>query len=241
VRVSWAKLSFPKVFGRVIEFFGWRLLLGLIAAFVSVISFLWLADEVFEGSTRYFDDRIRESIHQISGPVLTGLMLFITALGSAPVLVPLGICLAVVFFLLRWKRALALFAVTMAGELILEHVLKTIFQRVRPEAFFDYPLPPSYSFPSGHALASFCFYGILAWLITARLKNNILKFVIWALAVVLVFLIGTSRVYLGVHYPSDVIAGYLTALVWVMTVALGDFWFGRRKTPGTANEKNSSP
>jgi undecaprenyl-diphosphatase len=129
---------------------------------------------------------------------------------------------------MRWKRAFVLFAITMLGELVLDNVLKAIFQRVRPEAFFDYPLPDSYSFPSGHSFASFCFYGILAWLITARLDNNLLKILIWTAAAILVLLIGTSRVYLGVHHPSDVIAGYLTALIWVMTIALGDFWFSRR-------------
>lgn len=228
-RISWGKLPFTGIFRRILEFFGWRLLLGMITALISVIAFIWIADGVFKGGTRYFDDQVREAIHRIASPELTALMLFITRLGSAQVLVPLGICVGVAFILLRWKRAVALFAVTMGGEIILEFVLKNIFQRVRPETFFDYPPPSSYSFPSGHALASLCFYGIVAWLVTARLKNNFLKFTIWVFAVALIFLIGTSRVYLGVHYPSDVIAGYLTAVVWVVTVALGDFWFGRRR------------
>lgn len=227
-RISWAKLPFSRIFGRIIEFFGWRLLLGMIAALVSMIIFIWLARGVFEGST-YFDDSIREAVHRIASPVLTTLMLFITRLGSARVLVPLGICVGVVFILLRWKRALAFFVFTMAGEIILEFVLKTSFARARPETFFDYPPPSSYSFPSGHAFASLCFYGILAWLITARLQNKVLKFAVWALAAALIFLIGASRVYLGVHYPSDVIGGYLTAVIWVVTVALGDFWFSRRR------------
>jgi len=228
-RISWAKLPFTGIFKRVIEFFGWPLLLGLMAALVSVIAFLWLADEVFEGSTGYFDNYVREAIHAVAGPALTALMFFITALGSAPVLVPLGICIGVVFIYLRWKRAVVLFAVTMAGDLILDFILKITFQRLRPEAFFDYPLPSSYSFPSGHSIAALCFYGILAWLVTARLKNNLLKIAVWILAIALILLIGISRIYLGVHYPSDVIAGYLTAVVWVVTVALGDFWFGRRR------------
>lgn len=196
---------------------------------VSLGIFIWLVDEVFEGETRVFDETIRMAVHQIASPLMTSFFIFITALGSAPVLVPAGILIGIVFAWMRWKRALVLFVLTMAGHLVSEFILKEVFQRVRPEAFFDYPQPLSYSFPSGHSFASLCFYGILAWLITARLENIYAKIAIWTFAIGMILLIGTSRVYLGVHFPSDVIGGYLTAFVWVVTVALGDFWFGRRR------------
>jgi undecaprenyl-diphosphatase len=201
----------------------------MLAAMVSLGIFIWLVDEVFEGETRVFDETIRMAVHQIASPLMTSFFIFITALGSAPVLVPAGILIGIVFAWMRWKRALVLFVLTMAGHLVSEFILKEVFQRVRPEAFFDYPQPLSYSFPSGHSFASLCFYGILAWLITARLENIYAKIAIWTFAIGMILLIGTSRVYLGVHFPSDVIGGYLTAFVWVVTVALGDFWFGRRR------------
>jgi undecaprenyl-diphosphatase len=112
----------------------------------------------------------------------------------------------------------------MFGEVILLFALKASFHRARPEPFFNYELPASFSFPSGHSLSSFCFYGVLAWLITARMKNHNLKMLVWFLAVLLVLFIGLSRIYLGVHYPSDVLAGYAAGLVWIVTVSLGDFF-----------------
>lgn len=110
---------------------------------------------------------------------------------------------------------------------------KLSFQRPRPVPFFDTPLPSSYSFPSGHALFSFCFYGMLAAIITARLHSRSARTVIWLLAGVLVALIGLSRIYLGVHYPSDVLAGYAAALVWVVAVAFGDHMLSRRRRAPT--------
>lgn len=228
-RKGWARLPFASVFLRIVKFFGWELLLGLLLAIGSAAVFIWLADEVFEGHAKIFDDNVREAIHQLTSPALTQFMIFVSFIGSFYVLFPAS-CLAVIIFLyLKWKRALALFLFTMVGEQILAPILKAFYHRARPEAFFDYTLPDSYSFPSGHAFAALCFFGVLAWLVAARLKNIPLRILVWSLAAFLIFSIGVSRVYLGVHYPSDVIAGYLTATVWVMTIASADFWFSRRK------------
>jgi undecaprenyl-diphosphatase len=110
----------------------------------------------------------------------------------------------------------------MAGAVILNFVLKTSFARTRPLPFFDTPLPSSYSFPSGHALFALCFYGVLAWLIAAGIRSQALRISIWTVAVLLVLLIGLSRIYLGVHYPSDVIAGYAASIVWIVAVISAD-------------------
>jgi len=149
--------------------------------------------------------------------------------GSFYWLLPLGVAVFAALVYFKWKRAAVLFLLTMAGEQIMEPVMKTLFQRARPDAFFDYPIPASYSFPSGHAFAALCFYGILAWLITARLQNVLARSSIWIFTVLLIFFIGLSRIYLGVHYPTDVVAGYLAAFVWVITVALADLWFTGKK------------
>lgn len=225
---SWKNFSLKKVFRLILGFFGIRLLIGLTAAFAATLLFRWLAEEVFEGETAVFDETVRVSIHQIASPLLTRLMRLLSMLGSTVFLFGLGSAVAFVFWYLRHKRALALFLLTMAGEMILLFWLKTSFRRARPEPFFDFPLPSSYSFPSGHAFASFCFYGILAWLITARLQNRRLKITVWTTTVILVFLIGISRIYLGVHFPSDVVAGYAVGLIWVVTVALADFLLHRK-------------
>jgi undecaprenyl-diphosphatase len=215
------------------------LLLGFLLAVGTAAVFIWLADEVFEGDTKIFDENVRGAIHRIASPALTQFMIFASFIGSFLVLFPASCVTVIIFVYVKWKRALVLFLFTMVGEQILEPILKGFYHRARPEAFFDYPLPDSYSFPSGHALAALCFFGILTWLITARLENIPLRILIWLFAAFVIFSIGLSRVYLGVHYPSDVIAGYLMAFVWVVTVAGGDFWFSRRKN--SSMTKNSGP
>jgi undecaprenyl-diphosphatase len=88
-------------------------------------------------------------------------------------------------------------------------------------------MPASYSFPSGHSLAAFCFYGALAALLTARLRSRWLSALVWASAVVIIVAVGFSRLYLGVHYLSDIVGGYATGFVWVLTVASADRVFRR--------------
>jgi undecaprenyl-diphosphatase len=117
----------------------------------------------------------------------------------------------------------------MAGEIILDLTLKEFYARPRPQAFFDYTLPSSFSFPSGHALGSFCFYGIVAWLLASKLKCPAGAWSIRISAIFLIFLIGFSRVYLGVHYPTDVLAGYLTGFVWTATVISNAAFLKARK------------
>lgn len=228
-RTGWAKVPFAKIVVRIAEFFGLRLLAGLILAVGALIFFGWLADGIFEGELKVFDAAVRQAANKTASPMLTQLMIFVSFVGSAFVLVPLGIVAVIVFLRLKWRRATVLFFVTMVGELILSLTLKATFQRPRPEAFFGYELPSSYSFPSGHSLGAFCFFGILAWLVSTRLENRITRILVRALAIILILLIGFSRIYLGVHYPSDVIGGYSAALVWTVTVALGDFFFNRRR------------
>ncbi len=145
-----------------------------------------------------------------------------TYLGSVAFLTGAGACAVLVFVLARRGRAAVTLLVTMAGAALLNFTLKLVFGRERPEPFFDTPLPESYSFPSGHALLSFCFYGVIAAMIIARIEGTWGRAAVWAGAALLVTLIGLSRVYLGVHYPSDVAAGYAAAFVWVVIVASAD-------------------
>ena len=138
-------------------------------------------------------------------------------LGSVAVIASL---FAVVFVGLRAggrpRSALAL-AVVMAGAVVLENALKYALHRARPEPFFG-TAPETYSFPSGHALFSACFYGALAWIFAARARHGEARAAIWTAALVLIAAIGLSRVYLGLHDPTDVIAGYLVAAFWLAGV-----------------------
>jgi undecaprenyl-diphosphatase len=145
-----------------------------------------------------------------------------TALGTAGFFWVASTAVTIILAGLNRRGAALRFAITMAGAGVLDTVLKLAFHRPRPAPFFDTPLPHSYSFPSGHALLSLCLWGSLAALLTTRSRSLRVRFAVWTLAVALIGPIGFSRIYLGVHYPSDVLAGYAAGLVWVTIVAWGE-------------------
>jgi undecaprenyl-diphosphatase len=127
-----------------------------------------------------------------------------------------AICIAV-FLVAGWKHAAIWLAVAMGGSVVLDVSLKLAFHRARPVPFFG-TVPLTYSYPSGHALSSLCFYGVLAGLCCARIQSRAARTLIWIGTGVLVAGIGLSRIYLGVHYPTDVIAGYLAGAIWIGTL-----------------------
>jgi undecaprenyl-diphosphatase len=200
---------------------GFLLLGAFLVAATALLVFRWLAEEVLEADTQRFDTFWRTAIHRLASLPITSIMEVISLLGSVGVLIVLSLLAISLFYYFHRPRAAALLAITMAGAAALDLVLKHAFHRVRPLAFFG-TSPSSYSFPSGHALGSLCFYGALAALLSARIAGRRPRFCIWTIAVLLVAMIGFSRVYLGVHYPSDVIGGYCAAIVWVAAVGFLD-------------------
>jgi undecaprenyl-diphosphatase len=208
------------------------LLLGaLLIAVAALFVFGWLAEEMLEGDTRQFDAFVRTAVHQLATPGLTRLMQVFSFFGSVAAVTAMCLVAVCVSFYFRQARTGALLAITMLGAAALDAALKFAFHRPRPVPFFG-STPSSYSFPSGHALGSFCFYGILAAILAARVRGRGAKFRIWMAAALLVGMIGFSRIYLGVHYPSDVIAGYCAAAVWLGAVGLFErtLWTGSGKS-----------
>ncbi|HEX2248963.1 MAG TPA: phosphatase PAP2 family protein [Gemmatimonadales bacterium] len=206
------------------------LTIGLLAAALALLVFSWLGREISTGVTPAADQDLREAVRDYASPWLTQLMIAVSRYGGPSWLVPIGIVLALGFFVRRWPRGAVLVLVTMAGAGLLNWLLKQTFARERPVAFFpDYPIPTSPSFPSGHAFFAASFLGGVAALLSGRVRSPALRAIIWIATVGLIFLIGFSRVYLGVHYPSDVFAGYAAAIVWVAAVALGDRLVSHRR------------
>jgi undecaprenyl-diphosphatase len=198
------------------------LMLGVAIAIAFAAGLAWLATEVIGGDTLRFDLAVRQTIHSLATPALTAAMIVASASGESYVLLPLSAAIVFAFWRSGHRHRAILFTIAMTGALLVDEALKLAFRRARPQSFFDYPLPHSYSFPSGHALFSVVFFGTLAALISPGLRTKWRKGLLWAAAALLAAIIGFSRVYLGVHYPTDVIAGYAAALVWVLAVALGN-------------------
>lgn len=216
---------------RIVQLLFSPLLLSLGGAALALLLFAELAEEMLEGDTQRFDDWVRMAAHRFASPTLTMIMRLLTVLGSIGAVTIAAVGAALGFGIAGRRRRAALMIVSFTGAALLMFVLKLCFRRVRPDPFFETPLPSSYSFPSGHALVSFCVYSALAAFATAHLANRAIRAFLWTLAAILILGIGFSRVYLGVHYASDVAAGYLAALVWTLGV-----WTAYRKvsrgTPG---------
>jgi undecaprenyl-diphosphatase len=198
---------------------GFLLLGALLVAATALVVFGWLAGEMLEGDTQQFDAFVRTTVHQFATPGLTQLMQVFSFLGSVAAVTAMCLVAICVCLFFHHTRTAALLAITMLGAAALDVALKYAFHRPRPVAFFG-ATPSSYSFPSGHALGSLCFYGMLAAILAGRARGRGSKFCFWIAAVFLVGMIGCSRIYLGVHYPSDIIAGYCAAAVWVGAVGV---------------------
>ena len=215
-----SRLAGPEEAPRPTPLFEAAVVASLAAAVLCLFLFVWLGSEVLQGDTQRFDQAIRSWVHQLSSTDMTWAMRTISMLGFEVLIFEVLIAF-IVFAKLRWKRAALWLAVAMVGSILLDAALKYAYHRARPGAFFGSPAK-YYSFPSGHALSSLCFYGVMAGLLSARAKSAWLRVVIWVIAATLVVAIGLSRIYLGVHYPSDVLAGYLAATVWVGAVIVFD-------------------
>jgi undecaprenyl-diphosphatase len=189
--------------------------------------FVWIAEEVFEGDMQRFDSLIRSFAHRHETASRTSIMRGLSTLGSPLVLSLLVVIVVSICFWMNYRRPGAWILISMLGALVLDAVLKQLFHRQRPDPFFG-TNPSSFSFPSGHALGSFCFYGVLAGLCCTRTESPVLRALIWTSASLLILGIGLSRIYLGVHYPTDVIAGYSAAAVWVSALLLADLAEERR-------------
>ena len=128
-------------------------------------------------------------------------------------------------------REAARFAVTVVGANLVNEAMKLFFHRPRPEPWFGFPLPSTYSFPSGHAFESFCFSLCLAEILIRHRWPLAAKLALWSAAFAYTLTVGLSRVYLGVHYPTDVLAGYAAGTAWITLIRMAHHAWQRRAGP----------
>ncbi|QFT88478.1 Putative undecaprenyl-diphosphatase YbjG [Bacillus sp. THAF10] len=192
-------------------------LLGLCFMFTAGGLFAELAEDVLEKEKFLLDEITIHYFETIENNTLTSLFTIITELGSIWVISTLTIVVALFLWLKKHDRIHALFIViASAGGGLFVVVLKYFFQRERPTIAMEYD-GSGYSFPSGHALGSFILYGFIVYLLAKEQKQWKLRLLFIVLLSLLILSIGLSRVYLTVHYPTDILAGYSLGLIWLLS------------------------
>ena len=194
--------------------FGLLILGGLAFGVALTFAFAKIAGKVVSGSTTGFDDAAMKFMGSHQVPWISNMMVEVTMLGTGIVVAMIIAVSALFLWLYDYRHSATLLLVTTIGGLILNAVLKLGFDRPRPQ-FFDWGTHAmSSSFPSGHAMSSAIVYPTVAYLATRLQKGHWSRLLPMLAAGLLVVLISLSRVYLGVHYPTDVAAGVIVGLAW---------------------------
>jgi undecaprenyl-diphosphatase len=207
--------------------------LGAALSAGALVLFFRLADDIREqeGVWRFDHDGLRLAL-ALRNPRRTLLMRAVSDLCRPDVMSGLGVAaLGVAYLVPRQRPKAVLLAVTLAGGGAIIGGIKTRFARARPNLIEALAKEGTFSFPSGHAFIALCFYGVLAsWWNRAR-PDPVRRIVVGTSSTAWILLIGASRVYLGVHYPSDVLAGYAAAVPWLTACQYAYHRFERRVEP----------
>lgn len=204
----------PRRLLRPISALGAELLGALLALTAGAWLFGWMVDNLTEGDTQ-IDQRFSNWLHEHATPGLTTFFENVTRLGNLTTLIVVVAVAAAVLWRQRRIADLQLLLLASIGAEVITVGLKLGFQRQRP--FFADPLATesTFSFPSGHASVSLAVYGTLGFIVARHLRDRRAQLAVLAGAALLILLIGFSRLYLGVHFLSDVIAGFSLGIAWV--------------------------
>jgi undecaprenyl-diphosphatase len=195
----------------------------------SLVAIMIRADRLVD-----FDLTVITAVQSHEAPFITSIMKFFTEIGSTKIVVIL--CLFIIFFLykvLHHRMELLLFIGVVAGSPILNLLLKETFQRARPDLHVLIEIG-GYSFPSGHAMNAFTIYGILTFLLWRHIFNKSGRTLLLIVSSFFIIMIGISRIYLGVHYPSDIIGGYFASGFWLAASIWFFQWYMERRPQFTS-------
>ncbi|WLR51896.1 phosphatase PAP2 family protein [Bacillus tianshenii] len=207
-----------------------NILIALFAVGGSFYLFISLAEDVLEQEKFIVDQLGADFITSIQSPGLSKAMGWITELGSVTWLVIASLALSAIILYFYKQRIwrFVYFAIAMIGISLLTKVLKVTFSRKRPDILEQFD-GTGFSFPSGHSTGPMVFYGFVIYLVSTSELSRGLKYVINGLLALLIITIGFSRIYLGVHYVTDVVAGFSLGLFWLVVCILVLEYTLRRK------------
>lgn len=194
----------------------WYLLLSFMAVTVLVAGFVHLTDEVIEGSTLHLDQAVLLGIHQVHSPWLDALVASTTDIGGLIGVVILTLLAVGLLCLARKYRAVVQLLIGVGGAGLMNVLLKNMFERARPDLWQWLVHESSYSFPSGHAMAS----SALAMSVVLILWHTRWRWGAVAAAALYTVYVGLTRLYLGVHYPSDISAAWIISAAWVVLASM---------------------
>lgn len=207
-----------------------RLILAFVLCIFFSIAFGYIAAMVGNESIAHFDTAVIGFVQGLEAPWLTSIMKVFTWIGSGNVVASIALIgFIVLYFLLRYRLQAILLIAVVAGSVSLNRALKVYFKRERPEIhrIMD---ANGFSFPSGHSMMAFALYAIIAYIAWRNVKTPMRRVVLVLFTAFMIITIGTSRIYLGVHYPSDIVGGFAASALWV-TIAISVYaYFQNRRT-----------
>lgn len=217
----------------------WRIRVGgILLAALALWAFAQIAEEVLEKESYAFDTSILLAIRRIHNNLLDQAMIGITFVGDPSVL--FVACLGMGIWLLTQKRrtTAATLGIAVVGAIGLNVWLKHLFARARPALWKRIIEVSNNSFPSGHAMVSLVIYGLIGYILATKFPQH--RKLIFICTTILVAAIGFSRLYLGVHWPTDVAAGYAAGLVWLIACIMSMKWRKRRSTRIRGSDKTTT-
>lgn len=198
-----------------------QLTTAFMISLLSLIGFSCMAILISKQKIVSFDSAVISFIQGLESPLLTDIMKFFTFIGSTVSVAVLAMgALFFLYIVLGHRSELILLIAAVLGSNLLFITLKLFFQRARPDLHRLIEVS-GYSFPSGHATNACTLYGILAFLLWRHIPTRLGRTILVIISIIMILTIGISRIYLGVHYPSDIIGGYCISAFW-LTVLI---WF----------------
>ncbi|MCM3727923.1 phosphatase PAP2 family protein [Neobacillus cucumis] len=205
-----------------------HLAIAFVISVICIVGFSLMSLLISDHKIVHFDTIVIGAVQGMESPTLTSVMKFFTFIGSAPFVIVMSI--VILFFLykvLQHRVELILFIVTIIGSAGLNGLLKHLFHRIRPNLHRLIDVG-GYSFPSGHAMNAFSVYVIITFLLWRHIPRKWGRTLLILFSFFMILAIGVSRIYLGVHYPSDIVGGYFASGFW-LTAAIWTFQFYKER------------